>query len=157
MERVVRIQELEKIDGEISIVGRYPEEEYVGAIEDHGEYYLVTRREGNIFVKPCVMDVTAEVSDRGVITSAEFYFPGRQENLSASSTPQAQELIASIEAEGKPKGDIAVNQDWDFRANLVDEELYKEIKEMKAEYPTRSVRDGFVVAALEAKANERSK
>ena len=157
MERVVRIEKIEKIDGELDIVGEYPEEEYIGAFEDYGEHYLVTRREGNIFVKPCVMDVTADLTSRGVVTCAEFYFPDRQENASFATSGLLKELVDSIEAEGKPKGDIALSQDWPFHANLVDEELYKEIKEMKAEYPTRSVRDGFVIAALEAKVNERSK
>ncbi len=71
----VIIEELSMENGEYKIGRKFDtKEQYVGTIKTEGNYYLVTEREGNFIIKPCVIDSHMYSTPSGNITTADYYF-----------------------------------------------------------------------------------
>jgi hypothetical protein len=156
MDKTVLIQGLTRTKDGLEFNGGFPQEEYVGAImQDNGEQYLVTRKGEDIYLKPCIIDASVEVTPNGLVTQAEFYF-NREENTFDDS-PATKELLETIAKTGKPAGNIEFGQYWDYRAYYVEADVYSDLKEMKASYPTRSIRDAVEMKVMNNEWGEKSK
>ncbi len=153
MEKALLIKELKMTEKGLDTTYDFKPEEYIGAVFNYDKSYLVSRRDGDVVFKPCVIDASVELTPKGPKTKAEFYF-----YTETFGTPETSAMLESINQTGRLPNDLGFTQDWDFTAYAVsDMNLFGEIMEMKSIYPDRSVRDAFEMKTLRAEVEERHK